>query len=300
MNTQPLAPHLCHLPWAPIASVLVTGATLLLASKIAALATIISIFSLVIFHRIAHRESGEIMLANYIWSFIVECGSVVFAALSCLTPPASLFNPKELDPDQPLIVLDNGYAHNSTGLHYLRYKLKAAGFKNVVCINLSGIIFNPFRSIENFSDNLKEKIAELDPPPGMKIIIAAHSTGGVAALKYAVDHNPQVAKIITIASPVLGTKMAKYAVGECTRQMRAGSEFITKLNEEIAKTDFPIVNIGGSVDMVIQPTQNAFISNRANTTHYRSPYHGHLTLLYSHYTADIVVQECQVVINPVI
>lgn len=293
MEPSIIAPRFYHVPLAPTLAFGAAVTGLLLVSKIAALVTIITAVSLVILHRVMTRYNGEnVMLAQHIWSFIQEKGAVIVAALSYFFPTTCL-NPKEFDPNQPIIVTLPGYAHNSSGMHYLRHKLRRAGFKNIVSLNLSGFIFNPFKSIDDFSENLKQNIDNLQLPPGKKIIIIAHSTGGVTALNYAVNNHDKVEKVITIASPIFGTHMAKYGIGECTRQMIPGSEFMLDLNQSIREHDFQIVNIGSHTDMVVQPNDNAFIHNRENTTHYHFGYHGHLSLLYSHYTADILIKECR-------
>lgn len=225
---------------------------------------------------------------------VLACVREVFAFFALVVMylfPLNYFDPKKGSDDQQPIVLVHGYAHNSSAWIYHRQKLINAGFNNVFTVDLGAI---PTKSIEEYSQVLHKRIQEVQTITGRSdIILVGHSMGGVVSSHYAVTPTMRegitVTHVVTVNSPLRGTKMHHFAVGPCVRDMAYESEFSRKLSEEIPKaTKVRFLHIASEADIVVLPFHSAL--NRTNGSQPRDlshiqeavfKRHGHTSVMFS-------------------
>lgn len=125
---------------------------------------------------------------------------------------------------------------------------------SVYSLNMS----NPFGSIESFAEKIKEKTEKIKKETGFKqIILIGHSMGALACLKYLNNHETKD-KMIAIAAPLKGTKLASIGFGKCVKEMKIDSAFIKNLDHN---PKYFIGIIRSSMDHMIFPSSSAFIEN---------------------------------------
>ncbi len=97
----------------------------------------------------------------------------------------------------------------------------------------------------------KEVNSYIASEPDARLVIIGHSMGGLVA-RYALENNLPDRRIpvIMIATPHLGTCLAKYVPGRCAKQMVPGSDFIDSLSRERPGNTF---NIYSDADNIICP-----------------------------------------------
>ena len=151
----------------------------------------------------------------------------------------------------------------------------------------------PFARIDDYLPQLAARVDEICTVTGSdKIVIIAHSMGGLVARAYlARDAGAErVARLVTIASPHHGTKMARLGIGRNVRQMYCGSAWLTKLEEDEMRRRgaVPVTCIYSENDDLIFPANSSRLPS-ANNIALRGE--GHVSLLYSARVADLVAQE---------
>jgi len=180
------------------------------------------------------------------------------------------------------ILLVHGYLHNRSGWHLFKKRLKKEGVDNPLYTISLG---SPFHSIEEFSEKVQKRIDEIKEKTGAKTVkLIGHSMGGIVS---AHAENESVSQVITLGSPLQGTKLAYIGVGKCAKQMRRNSPLLAELGEKIQKSD-KYTHFGSGGDIVILPHDSANPGGKGK----KFPSIGHLSMLYSeqvaHETANIL------------
>lgn len=222
---------------------------------------------------------------NHIIGFLLDALTVPLLALA--TPFAFYDNdPKSLPHSTKKVTLCvHGFLHNRSAWLALNPHLnQCAEAGPVFTMNLG----HPFQSIENYSQYVQQKIAEIKAMAGtedLEINLIGHSMGGLVCANYAVKYAEQdrvrVAKLITIASPLQGTPAAHIAKLFCTcaKEMLPNSDFIRELNKNIQDLkDVPRYHIGFGGDW-IAPKSRTFFKDSKNDQHIS--YMGHVSALLS-------------------
>ncbi len=184
---------------------------------------------------------------------------IFFLSFSYLMLPLSFFRPKVKSGRKTPILLVHGYANSSAIWIYQLLSLKKRGLGPIYTINLG----YPFSSIEKYSEKLKKKIEEIGSD---KIILIGHSMGGLVASYCALNLKPKVkvTDIITIGSPLHGTKVAILGPGKCAKEMRYQSEFTRDLVNKIkANKSIRFFCIGSKVDHVVVPNASSLLGDRS-------------------------------------
>lgn len=168
------------------------------------------------------------------------------------SPKAKLDNP---DTTYPVIFV-HGYLSNSSCFRPIRSKIqKDPTLKNhpLYFLNLP----TTFQSIRKSAINLKYKIKKIQKITGCKkVILVGHSMGGIIASEYTQNHNNKnnVKEVITVSSPVRGTKTSRFALGKSPKQMGRGCQFIESLYKSSSQSPkAKYFNIGNNADWVIRP-----------------------------------------------
>ena len=258
-------------------------ATVVIPCMLATVALIVSSVALTIllanelFRRYGHHLPKPVQqFINTVRATVAELFVVI--PTSVLFPvDLTRFDPKEnVDANQRPILLVHGYLHNSSAWIYHRYRLRQMGYKNIYTINLG----HPFQSIEDYAQKVAEKVKKIEQLTGSKkVALIGHSMGGIVSSYYAMNLAPEdkVTDVITLGSPLIGTKMAYIGIGQCAKQMRYKSKFMTELRDKIEKaTETLFHNIGSTSDIVVRPTRSAVVMK-----HHVFQSMGHLGYLYS-------------------
>lgn len=182
-----------------------------------------------------------------------------YQSLHCLFFPLALFPWGSKKHDKTPIILVHGYMHTRVIWLYHLFHLKKQGFGPIFTLNLG----KPFSSIQSFRNKLSTRIKDLSKELGKEeFYLIGHSMGGLVCIASALEKtgNISIKKVITIGSPIHGTKAAKLAIGECAREMEKDSSFTQSLAEKMqqcATTEF--FHIGSKTDQLVFPASSSFL-----------------------------------------
>jgi pimeloyl-ACP methyl ester carboxylesterase len=186
------------------------------------------------------------------------------------------------------ILLVHGYKHNQTAWLWLRRRLKKAGLGPIYSLNLKGSR-GPIQRYAEQVDALAQKIAK--ETGHSHLVLIGHSMGGLVSSFYAEYLAPPgtVTHVITLCSPLHGTRSASLIAAACGRQMRPGSHLTKDLAKRIeANQNIRYCHLTSQLDNIIFPHQSGLIG--ADGAHQRVlPAHGHNTVLFSPIVANQVI-----------
>jgi pimeloyl-ACP methyl ester carboxylesterase len=232
---------------------------------------------------------------KYCLGILTECIAVLF---TLATYPSAIIdrNPKTLPfGSQKVTVICHGFLHNRSCDLYLRHKLSAypeiAG--PIFTVNLG----HPFQSIDDYTLTLRNLILEikrkLPVDQQMEINLIGHSMGGLVCTNYAVNYaeedNVHIAKIITLASPLRGTKTAYIASPFCkaAQEMTPNSKFLQELHSKrLALNPDIFFHIGCGIDLIVNK-DNSFFEGEND---YVFPFQGHFSPIYSPKVANLIIE----------
>lgn len=133
-----------------------------------------------------------------------------------------------------------------------------------------------------------------------KILIVAHSMGGLAVRAYLRDYGKaHIAKVITLGTPHHGTVLAKFGKGKNSQQMRRNdsrsqsstNDWLQQLaNEEDHANYELIVSLYSHHDNIIAPQTSSHLVGARNISFHGI---GHVALLFDANIQDHVIQEIQ-------
>ncbi len=87
-----------------------------------------------------------------------------------------------------------------------------------------------FAGLDQHADQLHKQVLRLHAKTGRRVVLVAHSMGGLVVRAYLRKHSADWVKgVVTLGSPHQGTVMADYGHGPCVRQMRLGSAWLEAL-----------------------------------------------------------------------
>lgn len=178
------------------------------------------------------------------------------------------------------ILMIHGYKHDAGAWHFHRPYLARDGHGPIFVMDLG----SPSDSIEEYARKVKAKAEKISEVTGTKdLILVGFSMGGVVAAYYAIHlaERASLRGVMTVGSPLEGTKMAIFGEGTCAEQMRYRAPFITALKKSIAANEtIPFCHIGSLADPTIRPASSAWlIEGRSQIITLEGL--GHLSLLYS-------------------
>ena len=119
------------------------------------------------------------------------------------------------------------------------------------------------------AEHLRAGLLRQGRDPGDPVVLVGHSQGGLAVLRYAIDHPEQVEHVVTVGTPWRGarlagltTDVARALTGRdlpALRDMRPGSPFLTALWHDIGLVADRVTNIYSTHEVLISPYVNAHI-----------------------------------------
>ncbi len=151
------------------------------------------------------------------------------------------------------VLLVHGYVCNSGLWWWLARELRRKGV-SVATVDLDP----PLAGIDRLAESLAARIDALAAQTTSgRIVLVAHSMGGLVARAYLRRHGPdRVAQLITIGTPHRGTALAWLGLGRNAHEMRPGGEWIARLNQS-GPPPVPTVNIWSTTDNFILPQDRA-------------------------------------------
>ncbi len=224
--------------------------------------------------------------------FIATCGTIAaeclayFALFAVIQPFETLFAapaPKPRPGQQP-VMLVHGYVCNPGVWWWLRARLRAKGI-DAKPVNLEP----PLASIDVLAEQLHGYIeAYLKDTGSGKLVLVTHSMGGLAARAYLKQHGGgRIAKLITLACPHHGTRLAYLGFGRNARQMQPGSAWLCELSKG-GPLPVPAVTIWSALDNFVAPQSSSRLEG-AREIVLGGP--GHLSLVFSRRVLALLIGE---------
>lgn len=170
------------------------------------------------------------------------------------------------DSAMPPVLLVHGYVCNSGYWHRFSQALQRERI-NHFALDLEPV----FGSIDDYVPLLRQTIESICRDTGSeRVIIVAHSMGGLAARAYLREHGSErVAHVITIGSPHHGTAIAERGPGQNSRQMEwsksGASPWLQALEaSESAATRSLITSIFSYQDNIVSPQLSSVLEGANN------------------------------------
>jgi triacylglycerol lipase len=234
----------------------------------------------------AKPSGNRIGFAGWLRTYFAELGAYI-ALYTLLQPFAPLFmgaqRPRSLSRAQLPVLLLHGYICNSGFMLPLQRFLDRHGL-TTFSHNLEPV----YAGIDSYCDGLARRIEEICAATGAgKVVILAHSMGGLAARAYLRKHGAaRVATLITLGTPHHGTALARMGAGENASQMVPGSAWLRLLNRH--PIVIPVVSVFSHQDNIVSPRDSAALAGAKRVELYGV---GHLTMAFSHRVREIALRE---------
>ncbi len=181
-----------------------------------------------------------------------ECAAF-FALFALIQPFHRLFmtaaGQSPLLPNKPQVLFVHGYVCNRGMWWWLMRRLRWHGIR-AHAVSLEP----PFASIDTLAAQLHRDIENLvRHSAGERLVLVTHSMGGLATRAYLKRYGAsRVAKLITLACPHHGTRLAWFGPGRNAREMQPGSAWLAALAGGEA-IPVPFVNVWSPHDNFVAP-----------------------------------------------
>ncbi len=178
------------------------------------------------------------------------------------------------------ILLVHGWKHNQSGWLWMRRYLRKRGFGPIYTFNLS----SRRGPVQRYAQEIEQMAIQIEEETGQsELVLIGHSLGGLAACYYTEYLAPpaKVSHVITLGSPLQGTRLAAILRSAIGRQMRPGSRLVKEVSAKVERNqNVRYCHLNSQLDNMIFPHQAALLgtSSAAQRT---LPAHGHMSLLYS-------------------
>ncbi|MBL8513312.1 MAG: alpha/beta fold hydrolase [Betaproteobacteria bacterium] len=185
-------------------------------------------------------------------------------------------NPKGAGDGTPILLVHGFFSSKGMWIRF-RQRLVKAGMGPVYTMNLKHV----FGHVKDMVPSLHDRIEAIARDTGKdKVILIAHSMGGLVSRQYLQDHGGgRVAQLITLGSPHHGTRIAKIALFTCTKDMRRRSGFLDALAEKETANppSVPTTSIYTMNDDLVYPPETSVLPWAENIS-VRGV--GHVSLLF--------------------
>lgn len=140
----------------------------------------------------------------------------------------------------------------------------------LITLQSYGITIPLHNSQEHIAEDIERGLAEQGKPPDAPLVLVGHSQGGLAVLRYALDHPGQVLHVFCVGSPWHGSvtaakvaervrRLTKINLAPALGDMAPDSEFLTGLHHELPKIADRVTNIYATHEIFIRPYVSAHI-----------------------------------------
>lgn len=174
--------------------------------------------------------------------------------------------PVGVDPSLPPAVLVHGLAGSPADMARVSRALRSRGRETFAPVFVPG---NGTAPLEDLSVQLAAFIDQHIPADRRPFDLVAHSMGGLVCRHYLQERGGlrHVRSLVTLSSPHRGTVMARLS-GACgIRQMRPGSEFLSRLNSAEALAtlgQIPVTSLWTPTDLIIVPASSSVVPGFEN------------------------------------
>jgi triacylglycerol lipase len=189
-----------------------------------------------------------------VWLLIEEIACLL---LTILLRPFGWRQPQLPEADQdasPPIILLHGLFQNRSCLFWLQYRLRAAGYRQIISINTP-----PWRDLETLTESLAKKVDELRIKLKVeKVILVGHSMGGMIARNYVQNRGgaANVLGLITLGAPHHGSKLAPFALSPMGKTLLPDSAFLQQFNSVAWPQGTQAVSIYTRYDNIVLPAES--------------------------------------------
>ena len=210
-----------------------------------------------------------------IWLLVQETGCLL---LTILLRPFGWPQPKlplAESAELPPVILLHGLFQNRSCLFWLQYRLRTAGYQQIISINTP-----PWRDLETLTESLAKKVDELRINLKVeKVILIGHSMGGMIARNYVQNRGgaAHVHGMVTIGSPHHGSKLAPFALSPMGKMLLPDSTFLRKFNGVTWPEGTPAVSIYTRYDNIVLPADSGKMNG---AQHIELDGMGHTALLF--------------------
>ena len=174
------------------------------------------------------------------------------------------------DTTSPPVLLIHGYGCNSGYWRWMSLALRSAHITHYA-LDMEPV----FGSIDGYAPLVDAAVKRVQAETGQqRIVIVAHSMGGLAARAYLRDHGAtHVARVITLGTPHHGTSIANFGIGINCGEMNwlgryeegRSSEWLQRLAAtEDAEDLATIVSIYSHHDNIVSPQSSAHLHGARN------------------------------------
>lgn len=189
---------------------------------------------------------------------------------------------------RPPVILLHGLFQNRSSLLPLRWRLRAAGYDQVISVNTPS-----WHDLETLVDIVAATVSAVRRASGSRQVhLVGHSMGGILARCYLQLRGgaPQVAACVTLGTPHRGSKLAPFAVSRLGRELLPGARLLRRLNAEPLPAGVHFTSLYSRHDNIIVPPDNAHLEGADN---HELTGLGHTSLLFSSKVASAVVTALQ-------
>jgi triacylglycerol lipase len=159
------------------------------------------------------------------------------------------------------ILMVHGYLNAGFVWDFHKNYLSKNGIGPIYSIDLG----HPFQSIRSYALKIQEKAKQIAQETGSsELTLIGHSMGGVVSYYYAAKlaQAYSIPQVITIGSPLLGTRVAKIGFGQCAREMQIGSGLLKEMHDAIEWcNDVKFYNIASRTDELVIPYTSALFKS---------------------------------------
>jgi len=182
---------------------------------------------------------------------------------------------------QPILLV-HGYGCSRGVWWLLRRRLEAAGH-TVASVSLAP----PHVSLGRLEPILSQRIEAVCAATGSpQLTLIGHSMGGLIARCYLARHgNERVARLITLASPHMGSDMSRIGFGQNSREMTTGSLWLQDMAAE--PLTVPAVSLRNAYDNYVMPQDNQRLPGAQDI---ELPPVGHIAMLYDRRVARLLIE----------
>jgi triacylglycerol lipase len=197
---------------------------------------------------------------------------------------------RRLRPEERPVLLVHGYVCNRGVYWWLRRRLEEAGYC-VATVTLEPVLGGVERCVES----LRRRIEEVCTTTGAKqLVLVAHSMGGLVARAYLRDHGAaRLARVITVATPNQGSRLARLGIGKNALDMLPGSAWLAALNADPV-TAIGVTAMGSAYDTFVIPHPNQMLPKGDDRS---LPPVGHLAQAFSEHALRELVRVVEEVGN---
>ena len=173
------------------------------------------------------------------------------------------------EPGTARVVLVHGYGCNRGSWWWIRRRLRARGIE-AATLNLEP----PLSGIDTYAQALHDRIESLSAD---RLLLVGHSMGGLVCRAYLRRYGTaRIARLVTLATPHHGSRVARFAFGRDAREMEPNSAWLRDLG--FSGLTVPTHTVWSSFDELVVPQDSALLVPAEQTVLHAL---GHLAFLFS-------------------